>query len=581
MSLAKARALLVVAGLVSAILITRMHVQPVQPYGSNGAEWIEHAARLEVLQAWQRGGDAVERIQAVDAAVGTHPPGLHLLTLLAGQSAEEVLWTGLLWLGLLSLGLGLTAHALAPGTGWLAAAGGLLLPAAHAAATRVHYDLPVAALTWLALGLLLLARKRTAWAVAAGAILGLAVLIKYSGLALGLMAIGATALEPGAPVRRRLRLAALALGPMVLIVAGWQLCSDVSWHGGMQAVGDPDRPHDGASLAYILGQLDPRRLAPRLLWLPAATALSCLSPLGVLVLGAGWRRWLGASPPTVGAGRSRPGAALIGALIAGHLLLYGAIVVPLDERFLLSLLPALALPAFLARPSPRAVTVGLALGLLVAAEFHLSPVLTGTAWGSEPGLRMRGPFLADSTERRGWSSRATTPDPQMAAHRELGAWLDACAPTLLGTVHGIGRSGDTFWLRYRRRLAQVRGPAADLTVLARPQLGAVSFWWPDADTRAGGGDFSALGFDRRRDDVALRPQAGEAEVETELGRLGMDPAALRLFEPSFVLAREGVPHTLGPLWTPVLRLQDSPVLVLGRGDGCPGRAGPPLPGDRR
>jgi hypothetical protein len=171
--------LLVVAAaflVATTLFCLRVHRQPLQPYGSNAAEYIEHAVRLEVADIAAAGGSPAAVLFAADDAVLTHPPGLHLLTLpaqrLLGREAEAIVWTGLGWHLLLALALGLCAAALGPGVGAEPhdglrtrrfAAGlttGLLFPAGLAASTRYHYDLPMTALLWCGVAALLLGRDR-------------------------------------------------------------------------------------------------------------------------------------------------------------------------------------------------------------------------------------------------------------------------------------------------------------------------------------------------------------------------------------------------------------------------------------
>ena len=61
------------------LLTLRMLDQPLVSYGEDGAAWIEHLQRLEVLSSWREHGPTgiIEFLRQAD---DYFPPGLHIIT---------------------------------------------------------------------------------------------------------------------------------------------------------------------------------------------------------------------------------------------------------------------------------------------------------------------------------------------------------------------------------------------------------------------------------------------------------------------------------------------------------------------
>ena len=571
----------------AALFALRVGKQPLQPYGSNAAEYIEHAVRLEVAAVAQRADSLPALLFAADEAVLTHPPGLHLVTLpahaLLGRSAEAIVWTGFGWHLLLALALGACAFGLTRRRRAVAAAlcAGLLFPAGLAAATRYHYDLPMTALIWSAAGLLLLARDRFPLraGAAAGLLLAAATLVKWTALPLGaIVALAALWPEDRARVSARLRAGScLSLAWAAPVLAFLHL-SLSSFQAGVMAVeGEPAQGDVGplaVPLAFAgrivrsLVDADPGSL----LWYPAALVVALFSPLLVGVslplLRAWWR-----------GGEAR---ALVLIAVLGQCAVLALGLSVLDERFALTAAPALLLAAALGAArlptgSPWPVLV-LAVAALVGAEFHGS---TAGPWNRvqrvgmgpvAPALSLRGPWLGDSFEGRGWSSAATTPSSAPEQRAATWAAIRRCGVEQLGYVDGLSDQGDTWWLRYEARLHDV-----DLLVLSHGSLGPRRFWWPDPDTHASVHEYEQWGFsmDAVGDPGAFGP-LNEVELALNLRALGLRIAALEHFQPTVAISRipVGTDTPIDASWRPLERIDAGdaePLALHGRGPlPCPG-----------
>ena len=218
-----------VAAAIVVVVLSRISRSLVQPYGVDGAEYIEHLSRLEVLQAWRQYrevGDLVAFLREVDNAF---PPLLHLLTLpmgtVLGHRAEDVLMAGPLWLLLLAVAIAMVAASLGSGVRSAAAAGcaTLLIPALHGFATRYYYDLPMTALLWLGVALIVVLRadRPVVAGFVGGVLLFAAALIKWLALPWVMIMLVGVALLPvrcaqdGAQVTPRESLRIRLLAPSI------------------------------------------------------------------------------------------------------------------------------------------------------------------------------------------------------------------------------------------------------------------------------------------------------------------------------------------------------------------------------
>jgi hypothetical protein len=141
------------AGAILVIVWTRIARSGVQTYGDDGAPWIEHEARMLVLETFQLRHE-LRPLAFFRELDGYFPPLMHLLTTplaaLGGHTDHAAARTAILWLFLLAWAVGAVTWQLGRDRSVAAAAatGTLLLPAAHAFATRYYYDLPFTAGRW-------------------------------------------------------------------------------------------------------------------------------------------------------------------------------------------------------------------------------------------------------------------------------------------------------------------------------------------------------------------------------------------------------------------------------------------------
>ena len=468
------RALLALATAVFVLLQLRISLTPVVPYGWDGAAFIEHVARVDLVQVLSdpnvSGPQAT--LQAID---GPFPPLLHLLTTpiaaLGGQSAEAAARTSPLWLLLLAAALGALGHHLGGRSAGLFSAGALLLtPALQGYSTRYYYDIPMTALLWSAVALAATtwSRRPILGGLASGLLVSAAALIKWTALPLGAILLVATSLLPW-PTRRpsdshlpvtgrRLVGLTLAAGTVGLVTSGYLLL-----------VGP------GSSLEVMFGQmwsgessastfLDHSQATNRLRFYGIATVSAVFSPLGSIALLAGLAGWLL---------RGAPALLFVLTSLSGQLGFFCLGVPVTDERFLVTMAPTLCLVAALGLAGlsrqHRRFAAGLSVtaGLLVAGEFHLGlPVLPVPAPGLESSrllsseddsvrtpLSHRGLSLAQSTEGRGWTPLTESRRWDNRKADELWDLVSTARGGRLWIAPGTGGEADpvlgSYWVGFR------------------------------------------------------------------------------------------------------------------------------------
>lgn len=538
------------------ILYARLLAAPLSPYGEEGAEYLEHSDRLATVLAWRRGlGEPLELLRAVDHAF---PPGIHAVGApfgaMFGHEAEVVSLVAPLFLLLLALGTGLVAGSFDPGgaeparyrgtvaAGWIA---GLLLPAAHAAATRYHYDLPMAALLWAALAaqVTLQDRRPLLGGLLSGGLLAAAAFTKWSALPLGVPLLTAGLLAPrhrarlaaAVPWRHRLLGFAATGGVSAALVAGWlsvsmrSLLAMAGTFEGTDAESSAWPGFDGGVLDGALailgavGDAVPGQPGERLLTYGAHVVTAMVSPIGalyLLVIGALWLR--------AGARGGLFALVAVGGQVAFQVL--GT--PPMDERFLLAALPVAAVVTALVcrrrRGGPRLGQLGVALGLLLAVDVHLAPEAPwNRPWillrndTEMPFTTARGISLASSFGQRGWVRRDEQRPPRRAQREQVWRALAACEPlTVAFGARVIGATGDAIWWQYRRRLAAVRGEHEPRTVAeGNPDLQQVDPRWALVVTgESGVGLLEDLGG--RWEAVERLPEPGGSSEVTLWRRVG-------------------------------------------------------------
>lgn len=479
---------------VSALVWTRLARDGVLPYGTDGAAYLEHLARIRVLEQWGEfeGWNLWAFLLRNDAAF---PAMLHLLTLpvgaVFGHSAEVAAATGLGWYLLLAFATGSAAAQVSgkPGAGALGAMGVLLVPSLQGLATRYYFDLPMTALLWLMVALLLITRDRhpVAGGIAAGLLLFVASTIKWAAAPYGaILVIAALVVRSadGPTLRQRWRQRAPA-GLLAGAVSGGLIAAymaglpETSSFGHQAHITVPDAADldatGGGLVAVRWAAIEFGDLAFYPLRLVASVVSPLLAAVG-LALGVVWIR----------AGARSASLVVLGAggIVAFHLLA----VPPLDDRFLIPVVPAFVIGAALGfdaiRPDRRTASGAavLAVAALVAADFHFFPETPLTQPvevlperdENSPRTTFRGLGAASSVGQRGWV-RADEADSSRALFREvLYQRVTWCRPSCLGArrertlggdIGGLAFAGEEVWWKYRSVLDGVtdRGPE-ELTI---------------------------------------------------------------------------------------------------------------------
>jgi len=430
-----------------------------------------------------------------------------MLTGLVGEwtshSATAAASTSVFWLLLLSVAVGaITTEVTARrSTGFVAATGLLLLPAAHGFATRYYYDLPMTALLWSSAAVFLRYRQRAPLigGAAAGLLFAAATLTKWPAVAFGVPIIAGTLLCQASDGRARWLNRSVALGSGTLVSSGL-LASFLSGRGDdtslarMTRVGlESAPPHTWTAewegpLGLVVRTLSSRvgtfGLEDIAFYFLRAIS-SVFSPLLALLAAALFARWLF---------KGRLGWRLVSAVLIGHSAFLLAVVPVLDDRFLLPSAPVLVVAAAIgwsglsnrARQIVGATT--LALGLGVALDFHAGPpakynrpiVLAAGDGYKVPCTLARGLGAAGSVENRGWSradsvavsaGRCGTLRPRgRNAYREF-VWprIERCSPPKLGVpveAPLFTPQGDKEWFTYRSLLSELTESRQTMDVVA-------------------------------------------------------------------------------------------------------------------
>ncbi|MBJ93530.1 MAG: hypothetical protein CMP23_03545 [Rickettsiales bacterium] len=480
---------------VLALVSSRISRSQVQAYGVDGAEYIEHLSRLEVLAAWRTLGDGSGWLAFLREVDKAFPPLLHMLHLpigaVLGHRAEDVLLAQPLWLAVLALAVALLTAALAasPRAVSAAACGVLLVPALQGFATRYYYDLPMTALLWLGLAVLMLGDRWSLWlrAAAGGLLLLLAALVKWQALPLVGISLAAVWWARGSVLSGPLRDARPAyllplvaglicgLGTVLYLLAAGPYNSLLSMLRDVGAAPQADVPGSlEPSLSFGLVALD----AKRLLFYPLRLISSVLSPLlALLALPLLWA-WL----------RRGRGRVLLITMLVGQALFVLLWVPPLDDRFLVPVVPGLVIAAaigwdHLVRPARLAFgAVVLLAGAAVALDFHTEFELPGSgspiqllADGDRPGVTLYGLGVAGSVEQRGWARLDREKRSRRPAREQLWASLKSCQAETIRVASEdrmIGDAGDLTWFHYRAAYAQLEEapPALRITQDAQPAV---------------------------------------------------------------------------------------------------------------
>jgi len=373
-----------------------------------------------------------------------------------------------------------------------AVVGTALLPAVHGSSLRYYFDLPMTAAVWAAVAAL-------AWGdgsrpLLRGAVSGLlavlACLIKWTALPFLLPMVLGLTLSPGTSRTGRVQTLPVMVMGVVLVLGVVGYLGAVGTPNSLLAMaqessvadlsGADEGGHDflGGIPSLVLSTLkhlvEPgyeRQLTRRAAFYGLGVVFSMFSPLLAALavfLAVGWFR------------RSRPGWRFLGATVLGQGLFLMLWVRPADERFLLTLAPALVLLAasgwgsFAELARRRLAWTVIVLGLLVGLDFHHFPVTSATpstvlllhnpeeAQAEVPlgPMVLRGVGAASSVEQRGWSRADEGGAPRTELRRAVERWLLDCRPRSVAAESSaplISSRGDHAWLEYTDLLARVEG----------------------------------------------------------------------------------------------------------------------------
>ncbi len=461
-------------GLVAAIValvLWRAIAHPVDTYGDSAAGYIEHLERIRVLSRLSETGDGwLSRLRRSD---GLYPPLLHIFSAPAAWLGEHrpasVTWLGAVWLALTGLGASLVARRLDPRAAGPAFVATLLIPALHAVAPRYYYDLPMTALVWLSAALLVHSRRPSSGAIA-GLLFAMACGVKWSALPLGSGILAASAWL-GWSHERTWRPALAALAVTSVLVATAIVGGSTSW-GAMG--GATFQPPPGAALPEWSELIDSWR--PGLGHALGAMSIQARSDGLDRLVFYGHRLATTVLAPALWL----PTLALLGIWIASGARAWSALAIaivptfgfvwlgvpPLDERFLLTLLPWLGVIAGLALSRRRRWTLGLewAAGLLavaVAVDFHTGSFApadtspTPATQGLEVPWRLG---LSTSVDRRGWARTRDLPSHQAPLRASVLDVVRRCGATsITGSDRVLSSAGDLNWWTFELERVAVEG----------------------------------------------------------------------------------------------------------------------------
>ena len=461
-----------VAAALCALIGARYAANPVPDYGQSGAPYIEHQYRLQVVELWQApDGPGLLRFLAEADRIGqSYPPLMHVIYLpvggLFGHGAPHVSWFGVVWFLGLAVLVGCVAWSLTRSSpaAMAAIAATLLVPSLHATATRYYYDLPMTALLWLCVALLLVTRRGRPRL--GGVLVGIAwftaCLVKWTAIPFGLFMVGGAALcplprdeddLPGSwrPRAQQLGIAAAVLAVLVALFLAGSTAS-VGEMSRTFVVDDAAAARVADSRAGVVAGVG----ATAWVWLDKLTGLvadppldeawfflsrlvlAVLSPaLTVLVVALALR-----------GRRHLRGLPLVGVALVGQLLFLSVSIQYPDERFLLTLAPVFPLAAAVAwsglglRERWIWAAFALVFGAGVALDLHLRRPGAGRGLGEYVGLQ-------SSFEQRGWG-RSDEERPYFTASRAAVEDLtEVCGPAIAAAPLDRGEPPDCLADRLR------------------------------------------------------------------------------------------------------------------------------------
>ncbi len=458
------RAALGLAGVlvfVSAAVLARPYDGALFRSASSGTAWTEHLVRVRAALARAEGDGLLGWMTAADYE---YPPLIHWLAIplgdVFGRDPGVVERFGLVWLVVLALATAGLARGLTGDRGTAALAGALvaLIPAVHGTALGYFYDLPMSAWLWAAAAVVAaLAPTRPVVAgVAGGLAFVLACLGKWTALVLAPpLVIGVLLCVAD---RRRALVATGIAGvtagigvAVVLAASSTSLLLQLRTSYGVEA--DDGGFALGSAIRTVVGA-GGGSFSETLTFLSVRLVVGALGPLFAVVLLGAAAAWLL---------RSRVGLGLVIAVLVGDVVLIAVLFPALNDRWLVSMVPALAIVAAigLRELPPRARTPATVLAVLVGLattwEFHHGEAHARAA------VRTR--VEADWNDLRGWGA-ASSSEPQFGwargdylqrtflENREwLWAQIVACgARDVLLEDPGVVDNEDDPWWQFRDTL---------------------------------------------------------------------------------------------------------------------------------
>ncbi len=439
---------------VVALVMWRAITHPVDVYGDSAAGYIEHLERIRSLRPLLTDAPLWDRLHATD---GMYPPLLHLFSapasFLGDHAPGSVTPLGAFWLALLAVAVGTVSRAFAPETAQTAALTVFLTPCLHAVAPRYYYDLPMATWVWCSAACVVRAAQHP-WrnGVAAGLLFALAAGTKWSALPLGLPIVLAAAWAIPRPAAFRALGAALVTIGLILTPAlsvsrsfgamggaTFQIPPGVqlpSWSLSLDAW----MPGIGHALGAMAVQLA-NALPGHVLFYAERLPTTILAPAIAFPVIAAFVFWLVAD---------RRGAAFLATSVVPVVAFVVGLVPPTDERFLLTVVPAMAVPVAMAAErshrNRRIAAATACVALVVAVDFHTgfgdtadTPETSGQRvpprWG-----------LSTSIDRRGWARADDLPDARTDTRDALVRLLASQQyPAVTGADQLLTAAGDLNW----------------------------------------------------------------------------------------------------------------------------------------
>lgn len=475
---------LVVGVVVQIFVLGRIAGAPMTSYaGGPGAQFHAHAHRL---WAWASIRDLFAfregPLHTLFALDGDFPPLLHVATgvMIApfGHTLNAAMVSGMVWVALLASSLGLLAARLSPrgGTDHVAGAaactGVLLLASYQAVSFRYYFDVPMTALLWAGVAVLVTGwdREDRRVAVAAGLAFFAAVITKWTAVPFGgLMGLGLLWMARRSPPdARRRRVRAVLIGGTVAVGLSLAYGVVTALGPGESSFGsmfDSFDSGDGAEVDLLT--------AYRVRFYPMWIVRSIVSPALTLLALPLLALWLA---------RGRVAWALVTLTALGQLAWLVASMPVLDERFALTAVPALVLAAALGfglLPRPGRWILGpliVAVGLAVCWDAHFGR--PGVFSIADPDWRIdhwRKLGLENAWNADGAWTRGDATGQDCAGLREQ-MWdlVQRCEVDVIG----IGEAnapllGDGYWWSFKVAEHEVIG---DRSGRERPALVVLNTW---------------------------------------------------------------------------------------------------------